>query len=256
MARTWLLLVVLIPLCGMLTSCGGGTGPANNEALYEDPDYAPDVDTDRDVPTKDLGGYTFTTTSNKPTHPYLTLKPDSDGIVVEGWGEQLNALGFLDCSYGGVLSGVKTLRIRETVRLKKPNKLFDTLLWLAQDTAGNVHKFKYKNVISGYTASMGVTRGDPACFLLPTNLTVGKTWYTYYRGVQEEQEKVLSLNATSQGQTGLLQIQHIHDDDYDGTYDPSWTGPDDRDDLYYLPVLGLHSRTLTMGPDGGLVRRE
>jgi hypothetical protein len=253
-ARVYALLLGGIVAAGLI-GCGGSDQPAYNEALYEDPSYAPNEDLDGDVPSVSLGGYTFSTTSDQLHHAYLGADPGTEGWVGEGFGNQVGALAVLDYSYGGLVSGVKTLRIRQTARLRTPDVLVDSLSWVAEDTAGNVHYLKYKNVVNGQTMTMGVARGDPVCFLLPAAVTVGKTWYVYYRGVKEEMHKVLSLSASSQGTSGLAQVMFVHDDNFDGTFATSWSGPDDRDDLFLSPSSYLHSRKLSQNPTGGLVKR-
>jgi len=135
----WVVFVVVVVVGG----CGdqAPTVPSGNEALYEDPNYAPDTDQDGDVPKATFGSYTFNSTSHLLANPYVALKPNSAGWVFREWFGSPPVTGggamILDASYGGMVRGVKTLRIRRVAG--GDDGYEDELIWFAQDTAGNVH---------------------------------------------------------------------------------------------------------------------
>ena len=129
-------------------------------------------------------------------------------------------------------------------------------MWEAQDTRGNIHKLKCQILNDGqgksYAAKLvGVAAGRPAIFELPRSgdIRVGSVWYDRETQSRQQQDKVLAISASARGKTGLLQVRNISDWNKDGVYDPSWSGPDGRQDLFWQPGNGLvvFKDTLTAG---------
>ncbi len=242
----------------VLAGCGSqGTEPASNEARYEDPDFAPDVDLDGDVPQVTLGGYVFDATSHRLTHPQVNLRETSPGWVFRGWGTETRRTMVIDVSYGGRVQDVKTLRLRR-VGVGTQGDYEDELLWMAQDMTGNVHFLKQRILASSGGARaaerLGVASGDPAWFLLPVSPTVGQTWY-HEGGIDAPKRfDVLSDTATFHRHTGLLRVRRIEDASGDGRYSSAWDGPDNREDWYFETDTGLLNMTLHSAPAGGLER--
>jgi hypothetical protein len=266
-ARTLTLGVVFtVGVILLLTGCSGTArtigGSVGNEALYENPNYAPKVDQDGDVAAVTLGTYTFNSSSHKISHAYMAGQPDSPGSVLGGWGAAQDRFSVIDLSYGGLVSGVKTLRLRSTGSTEiVANQLqfSDELYWIAQDTAGNVHFLKLKRLAGPFGArpaeTVGVAAGGAACLVLPAALPVGKVWYFYSKGTKVTQSKVVSLSASAQGKNGLMQVQYVGDMNGDRKFSPNWTGPDDRDDEYYEPGKWLYTSKVVANPGGGFTQR-
>lgn len=239
-----LIAVALIVVAGCGASAPGPAGGSISEARYEDPDFAPTEDLDGDVPTATIGGYVFNSGSHKFTHPYLEAQPNSHGWVMRGWGGELGSAQFIDFSYGGRVLGVKTLRVRSAGT--NPNGGYeDELMWFAQDDHGNLHLLKQRALAGhggpGPATRIGVAAGDPPWFLLPRNTSVGSTWVYETGGDKLRQFRVLSRTATSRGKTDLLRVRVIEDEDGDDLFDPSWAGPDDREDQYWEHKRGLYN---------------
>jgi hypothetical protein len=240
-----------------LVGCGGGSpapvGGSVSEARYEDPDFAPTEDLDGDVPTATVGGYVFSSASHRFTHPYLEAQPNSHGWVMRGWGGELGSAQFIDFSYGGLVRGIKTLRVR-SAGTNPQGGYEDELMWFAQDDHGNLHLLKQK-VLAGHGGAapatlIGAAAGDPAWFLLPRNVSVGSTWHYESGGDLLRQFRVLTRTATSRGKTNLLRVRIIEDEDGDDVFDPSWAGPDDREDQYWERKRGLYNIVYQIPPSG------
>ena len=209
-----ILAVAVVCLVTAIAGCGGtGTEPnepASDEALYENPDYAPSTDQDGDVPTVTLGGYTFASDSCDLTHPYIPLTASSAGwffnALRAGAGRDDDRLIY-DFSYGGQVRGIKCLRMRR-VECTGANTE-DGLAWVAQDTEGNVHYLKLKTIDDGTGTGgsahyAGVAAGDPAWFWLPGTLTVGKKWY--WEPLPDLRWRVADLDATVRRFTHLAEV--------------------------------------------------
>jgi hypothetical protein len=264
--RRWETSLLMVVLGGLVAAvvggCGSqGAGPTYNEARYEDPNYAPKTDLDGDVPQATLGGYVFGTNSHRLTHPMVSLQETSAGWVFRGWGVDRRRNMFVDVCYGGTVRKVKTLRVRRIGTGSEEN-YEDMLLWLAQDTAGNVHYLKQRILASAGGGGalpaerVGVTAGDPAWFLLPASPTVGQTWYHEGSSQPGERFRVLSDTASFHGHTGLLKVQRVADGDGDGRYSPAWDGPDGREDWFFETGTGMLNTTIHSLPAGGLERFE
>jgi hypothetical protein len=218
-----------------------------------------------DVPQVSLGGYSFGPTSNVINHPYGMLDATTPQWVLPGWGAWAGQRMTLAFSNGGLVSGVKTLRsLRTSPGDTTQHKEYD---WIAQDTRGNIHMLQYKILDDGsghsYPAhKQGVAAGLRPKFVLPkaSVLARGYTWYEYSDAGDPDRRtsrhRILSMDGSVRFRSGLMREEHVYDENGDGVFDPSWSGPDSRSDFYWGPDgYGLYDVTDRMNPAGGWARR-
>ncbi len=189
-----------------------------------------------------LGGYTFNSTSNVLTHPWYTMNASTPKAVLKGWGSEKGKQMTAVFSNGGLVAGVKTLRIGTGS---------SSASWNAQDTQGNIHCLAVLD--HGIKKARGVAvagQGPWFVLLKASQLTVGRTWTYMAHGLTDNvQDRVMSTNATYRGRTGLLEVRDIIDSNRDGVFDSSWDGPDVRMDQYL--ASGGHFGGFQISATGG-----
>lgn len=209
---------------GVLTGCGGTSDRATGT-----------LDVSADIPYVSLGGYNFGTNSNVLTHPHFAIGIGSPKWVAKGYGSEVGKTVTATFTDGGLVKNVKTVKMTVKFSVSASPMYF----WLAQDKAGNIHYLKAKDGPDPARLT-GVAAGQKPWFWLPrpSDTVKGRTWYEYRTGVRVRQDKILALNASCHGKSGLLHLREIADESSppDGVFDPSWTGPDNRHDLYFDPV--------------------
>jgi len=218
-----------------------------------------------DVAQVTLGGYNFGPTSNIINHPYCSGDATTPRWVFPGWGAGAGYRVTVAFSGGGLVSRAKTLRLL----LASPGDMGQRkeYSWFAQDTKGNIHELQYQELDDGSGHSSppvkrGVAAGLRPEFLLPkaSVLARGYTWYDYLDHGNPDRRtrrhRILSMDTSVRGRSGLMREEQIEDADGNGVFDPSWSGPDSRSDFYWGPQgYGLYNLTVQMNPAGGFARR-
>jgi len=248
-------LAVAASALAVLAGCGGTTGASLAPGGEVAQGTAPES------PAVVLGGYTFGSTSDHLTHPYFKPTATMPKATWKGWGRFAGQQMTASFASGGSVAGAKTLRILITA--PGETTVHQEYNYFAQDTQGNVHMLKYQEINDGNGHShpgklVGVAAGRKARFWLVKNslLTAGYTWYAYEDSSHPNRKtrrfKVLSTTASLRGQTGLLQLQDIEDENGDGAFNQNWTGPDRRQDFYFQKTgVSLFGLTLSNNPAGG-----
>jgi len=249
----WALVVVLLCVLGAMVALAGcgGSGSPGIEAGSDKP---------ADMAQIKLGGFTFDFGSMVILHPYMEISPGSPSWKLKGYGKALGKSMQVDFLDGGVVAEVEALKQRTTRPGHTSNRQDD--VWLAQDTAGNVHILQRQIVDDGYGNSypamlVGVAAGDPATFYLPkaSRLTVGRTWYEYLVGVKVVQNRITALGVSWHGMTSLNRIRVIQDVNHDLVFNPAFAGPDNRNDTFWASMDGLQGVLTAVAPNAaGYVR--
>ena len=229
----------LVALSLMVAGCGGSGAPPGT--VVQD-GAATGLS---DAPAVTVGGYTFGTNSNRLNHPFFKATPTTANWVYSGRGTCQGQVRTCLFSDGGLVAGVKTVGFRMwDVGPEQPPGGDRVDVWMAQDTQGNIHGLKYQGTrANGHrqpTQLTGVAAGGPPAFWLPRagQLTLNHTWTWTMSGKVVHQWKITNLNGRIGGKSGLLVVRGISDQNGDGTFNPSWTGPDDRDDNWFQPAVG------------------
>ncbi len=239
---SWILLaasgMALVPL--MVGGCGQGAAPVaplGQSTLATNP---------TDGPTVTVGGYTFGSNSNRLSHPFFKATSTTPNWVYSGIGTCAGDVRTCLFSDGGLVAGVKTLRMsKRDIDDEDPAPGWWEDFWYAQDTQGNLHTLRHQvtrnNKGKKEPAQLwGVAAGDPPAFWLPraSQLTLNHIWTWSMSGKVVYQCKVISLTGEVGGKSGLLVVRGISDQNGDGVFDPGWNGPDKRDDNWYQPAAG------------------
>jgi hypothetical protein len=250
-----LALLVALGALAALAGCGGSTSGlpvASGEVTQGAP---------TDSPAVVLGGYRFGSTSDRLTHPYFRATATTAKITWKGFGTCGGQEMTASFASGGWVARVRTLRVlftspgATTVR-REYN-------WFAQDTQGNIHILRRREVDDGTGKKLpaqlvGVAaRGKPRFWLVKNSLLKWPyIWYAYEDPAHPTQKtrffKVLGNSAAVRGAWDLMQLQDIVDVNGDGVFDPTFGGPDRRQDLYFRktdvsPVAILTAPVVTGG---------
>jgi len=217
-----------------------------------------------DVAQVTLGRYNFGPTSNILNHPYWSADATTPTWIFPGWGACAGWQITAAFSDGGLVSRVKTLRLLIATPVGTGQR--KEYSWIAQDTRGNIHSLQYQELDDGSGHSsppqkQGVAAGLRPRFVLPkaSVLARGYTWYDYSDPGNPDgrttRHRILSMDASVRGRSGLMREEQIADGNGDGVFDPRWRGLDCRRDFYWGPDgYGLYNMTVQMNPAGGFAR--
>jgi len=215
-----------------------GTLEAGSEDLADEAESANDAVEVR------IGTWRFPRASNRVNHEYLVVRYNDPWDFV-GYGLMVGRQAEIKFRWGGVIQGVNTTRMITELPLPPPAGTFKAILWIAQDRRGNVHILQSRVADDGHGGSspavpVGIAAGGNPSFLLAraADLVVGAQWYDWVGGLRVVRRKILRDDATARGKSGLLLVQTVEDTNHDGRFDPKWTSPDLRQDLFWEPSGG------------------
>ncbi len=243
--QTVIVAFVVVALVALLVvaGCGGGTSRSSGAAA-----------TASDTPSVHLGAYDFAGNSDLLTHPDFTLNSTTPAWIGAGYGDCTGHEMSVSFASGGLVLGVKTLKM--TLKLPFPAQPTQ-FQWLAQDTHGNVHVLQVKTGVEP-SRLVGVAGGYPAWYWLPrpAAMAAGFIWYRAEGAaapIRITQDWIMSMSATWRGKNGLVFVRMIEDSNHDGLFQTGWAGPDKRRDIYYSPVAHtFYGTQVTAG--GGYVK--